>query len=165
VRVPLAWLVRGALVLVFVGVALFAVLTPQPTSQPVVTPVATLPPPTLAPPVPSATPRPTQTPQAITSVILRETPAPYPTSTPFPSNIATVSIVDFAFMPGTVRIKAGQTVFWHNDGTEQHDVSGSDWHSGALDPTYTYNLTFGTAGVYAYRCSIHLDMTGSVIVS
>jgi plastocyanin len=117
------------------------------------------------PSVPSATPRATQTPQVITSIILRDTPAPYPTSTPRPANQPTVSIVDFSFMPGTIRITAGQTITWHNDGTEQHDVTGNDWHSGPLDPNSTYYLTFGVPGTYPYRCSIHLDMTGSVIVS
>ena len=166
-RVPLAWLVRGGLALVFFGVGLYAILTPQPSSQPAVVEapsVVPTSPPTLVP-VPSATPRPTQTPQPITSIIIRDTPAPYATSTPVPANFTSVSIVDFSFMPTTVRIKAGQTVFWHNDGTEQHDVSGADWHSGPLDPTYSYNLTFGSPGVYPYRCSIHLDMTGTVIVT
>jgi plastocyanin len=108
-------------------------------------------------------PRPTQTPQAITSIILRETLVPFPTATPGPSN--QVSVVDFSYMPTIVRINAGQTVTWRNDGTEQHDITGSDWHSGPLDPGYTYRLTFGIAGTYPYRCSIHLDMTGTVIVT
>jgi plastocyanin len=115
--------------------------------------------------VPSPTARPTQTPPAIVSIIVRETSVPYPTSTPFPSSLATVSVVDFSYMPGITRVKAGQSVLWRNDGTEQHDVTGSDWHSGPLDPGYTYRLTFGLPGTYAYRCSIHLDMTGSVVVS
>jgi plastocyanin len=109
--------------------------------------------------------RPTQTPRPITSIIVRDTQAPYPTSTPFPANQPAVSIVDFSYFPGILRIKTGQSVMWRNDGTEQHDVTGSDWHSGPLDPTYTYWLTFGFAGTYAYRCSIHLDMTGSIVVS
>ena len=149
-----------------VALALAAVLTAstQPASAPPTPVVAVAPPPTLAPP-PTAIPRPTQTPQPITSIIVRETLVPYPTSTPFPSALASVDIVDYAFMPGIVRIAAGKSVFWRNAGTEQHDVSGSDWHSGPLDPTYTYLLTFGSPGTYAYRCSIHLDMTGSVIVT
>jgi plastocyanin len=110
-------------------------------------------------------PRATQTPQPITSIIVRETAAPFPTSTPVPANQFSVSIVDFSYFPGTMRIPTGQSVTWRNDGNEEHDVTGDDWHSGLLDPTYSYRLTFGVPGTYRYRCSIHLDMTGSVIVS
>lgn len=164
---PVAWLLRGAIVIgiVFLGfLALEASRTSGQSSQvvsapPTVVP-ATVPPPTLPPP--TARPQPTQTPQAITSIIVRQTLVPFPTATALPGN--QVSVVDFSYMPGIVRIVTGQTVTWRNEGTEQHDITGSDWHSGPLDPGYTYRLTFGIAGTYPYRCSIHLDMTGSVIV-
>jgi len=163
----LTWTLRGAVVLALLALGLFAVLTPQtsaPAATTVVTPTGVVAPTASAPPT-SATSQPTQTPQPITSIIVRQTEVPYPTSTPFPSGLASVSVVDFSFMPGALRIKAGQSVLWRNDGTEQHDVTGSDWHSGPLDPGYTYRLTFGIAGTYAYRCSIHLDMTGTVVVT
>jgi plastocyanin len=156
---PLAWLLRGILLLGIIAVGLIALVgaRPQPGGVPTVAPTT--------PPLPTFTPQPTQTPRPITSIIVRQTQEPYPTSTPFPSGLATVSIVDFSFMPTTMRISPGQSVLWRNDGTEQHDVTGSDWHSGPLDPGYTYRLTFGLAGNYTYRCSIHLDMTGTVLVT
>jgi plastocyanin len=165
-RVSLAWVLRFALLLVFFAVGFYALLTAKPSDQaPAALALPTQVPPTSVP-LPTLTPRPTQTPQAITSIIIRGTPEAFPTPTRVPAGgLATVDIVDFSYMPNVTRIKAGQSVFWRNAGTEQHDVSGSDWHSGPLDPTYTYILTFGTPGTYAYRCSIHLDMTGSVIVS
>jgi len=168
--VPVAWVFRFAIVLAVVAVGLLAALAPQARESvsEVVAPPPTLVAPTVAPTVPAALappPRPTQTPQPITSIIVRETAAPFPTSTPLPANQPAVSIVDFSYFPGTLRIKAGQSVVWRNDGNEEHDVTGEDWHSGLLDPTYTYRLTFGVPGTYAYRCSIHLDMTGTVIVS
>jgi plastocyanin len=162
--IPVAWIFRFAIVLGLVAVVLMALLAPQTRSSvPVAeslasTPAPTAPPPTLAP-------QPTQTPQSITSIIVRETSVPFPTSTPRAANSPSVSIVDFSYFPGTLRIQAGQSVTWRNDGNEEHDVTGDDWHSGLLDPTYTYHLTFGLPGTYAYRCSIHLDMTGAVIVS
>jgi plastocyanin len=140
-----------------VALALLALNAQSSQSPP---PVAVLPP--TAPPL-TAIPLPTQTAQPITSIIVRQTLVPFPTATPGPSN--QVSVVDFSYLPGMVRISAGETVFWRNDGTEQHDVTGNDWHSGPLDPGYTYRLTFGLAGTYPYRCSIHLDMTGSVVVT
>src|SRR5581483_9473544 len=114
-RVPLAWLLRFALVLLFFGVGFYAILTTQPADQ---APAALALPtevPATAVPLPSATPRPTQTPQSITSIIVRTTEAPFPTPTPVPpGGLATVDIVDFSYMPGIIRIKAGQSVFWRN---------------------------------------------------
>jgi hypothetical protein len=161
---PVVWLLRGALFLGVVAFGWLALASPRSErsdSAPTAAPTAVVAPTT--PPLPAFTPQPTQTPRPITSIIVRDTLAPYPTSVPPPAN--QVSVVDFSYMPGVVRITTGQTVTWRNDGTEQHDVTGSDWHSGPLDPGYTYHLTFGIAGTYAYRCSIHLDMTGSVIVT
>jgi hypothetical protein len=150
------WVVRFGLLLALVALGLLALLAPQTPGTVSAPGVAA---------VSSPTPLPTQTPQPITSIILRGTPQIYPTATPFPSGLASVSIVDFSYQPATIRINAGQTVFWRNDGTEEHDVTGQDWHSGLLEPTYTYVLTFGTPGTYPYRCTIHLDMTGSVVVT
>jgi hypothetical protein len=166
-RVPplFVWLLRGAVLAVIVTLAVAALTTQSPATSSAAAPAFAAPTLTVAPvaPPPTVAPLPTQTPQPITSIIVRSTLAPYPTATPLPPNW--VSAVDFSFMPGVVHIKAGETVFWRNDGTEQHDVTGSDWHSGALDPGYTYHLTFGIPGTYPYRCSIHLDMVGSVIVT
>jgi hypothetical protein len=159
-RVPplrFGWLLRLLVILCLGALALLALSAPAGVVAPA--PLATLPPTALV------RPRPTQTPQLIVSIIQRETPPPFPTSTPTPVGQPAVSIVDFSYMPGILRITAGQSVVWRNDGTEQHDVTGIDWHSGPLDPTATYRLTFGTVGTYEYRCTIHLDMTGRIIVS
>lgn len=141
------------------GLALLAVVT-QPLTAAVspATPPSTL-------PTRSVTPYPTATREPIVSFIVSVTPEPYPSSTPRPANEQFVSIIDFSYVPWTLQIKAGQTVTWQNDGTEQHDVTGNDWHSGALEPTFAYKLKFGVPGTYNYRCTIHLDMTGSITVS
>jgi plastocyanin len=68
-------------------------------------------------------------------------------------------------MPQDLRIRVGQTVTWTNDGRELHDVTGDDWFSGPIEPTRQYRHTFGFAGRFTYRCSVHLDMRGSIIVS
>lgn len=59
---------------------------------------------------------------------------------------------------------AGQTVVWRNDGREEHDVTGDDWHSGQMEPTTEYRQIFGVIGTFAFRCSIHPDMVGTLIV-
>jgi plastocyanin len=117
--------------------------------------------------VPPSAPTPTAEPfvQRVVSRVARQTQAPFPTSTPLPNGAALVSIVDFGYMPGTIRIHAGQTVVWRNDGREEHDVTGDDWHSGPMEPTIEYRQTFGSPGtVLKYRCSIHPDMTGIIII-
>jgi hypothetical protein len=136
---------RFVVILAVVAVGLLAIQAPQ-TRESISEAVA---PPTplaaAAPdaPAPTLAARPTQTPQPITSNIVRDTLASYPTSTPPPANQPAVSILDFSYFPGILRIKTGQSGIWRNDGTEQHDVTGSDWYSGPLDPTYTHWLTFG----------------------
>ena len=68
-------------------------------------------------------------------------------------------------MPQDLRIRVGQTVTWTNDGRELHDVTGEDWFSGPIEPTRQYRHTFGFAGRFTYRCSVHLDMRGSIIAA
>ena len=158
-----AWLIR-----LFLGLAVVAMIVLAIGSRQT--------PPSAAPPADSGgsvppmdvpvTPGPTREPfvERIVSRVARETQAPYPTSPPLPNGAALVSIVDFGYLPGVVRIHVGQTVVWRNDGREEHDVTGADWHSGPLEPTVDYRQTFGSPGEFRFRCSIHPDMVGSLIV-
>jgi plastocyanin len=83
----------------------------------------------------------------------------------------TVSIQDFSFDPGQITVAPGTTVTWVNDGQAPHTVTstdGKDLDSATLQPGDTYSFTFedGDAGeTYAYQCTIHPEMTGSVNVS
>jgi plastocyanin len=138
-------------------VATTATLTPSPVIQ-------------AAPAPPQPTIRPTATAEKfverIISRIARDTPAPYPTSTPMPDGLVLVNAVDFGYMPSVTRIHVGQTVIWQNGGRELHDVTGDDdWHSGPIEGRYEYRHTFGFAGSFNYRCSVHPDMRGTVIVT
>jgi plastocyanin len=164
------WLIRAALGL---GMVLLLVAAlggrrgadePQPAATPVVIEAQA------APTTVALVPRPTSTTQPfverIISRISRDTPAPYPTSTPPPANTAFVNIVDFGYLPGVTRIRAGQTVVWTNGGRELHDVTcDDDWHSGPIEPPMDFRHTFGFAGTFNYSCTVHRDMHGTVIVS
>jgi plastocyanin len=156
----LPWLIRGVLAVGILVVAVVA-LGSRPAAQQAAAPPAPTAAVALAPPTPTAE----SFVQRVVSRVARETPAPFPTSTPLPNGAALVSIVDFGYMPGSLRIRAGQTVVWRNDGREVHDVTGDDWHSGPLEPTIDYRQTFGTPGTIRYRCTIHPDMVGTIIVS
>ena len=77
-------------------------------------------------------------------------------------------IVDFAFVPRTVRAKVGQKVKWeHQDAGVTHTVTALDrsFRSGDLEEGDEFSHLFSTAGTFVYRCSIHPDMRGRVKVS
>ncbi|MGW4564259.1 cupredoxin domain-containing protein [Streptomyces sp. NPDC004561] len=80
-----------------------------------------------------------------------------------------VTIKNFAFSPATLKVKAGTTVTWTNQDTDAHTVtsagSSGPLHSSALDPHATYTYTFTKPGSYAYVCTIHPFMTGTVEVT
>ena len=156
----LPWLIRGVLAVGVLVVALAALGSRSPAQPAAAPPAAT---PGLAPAPPTPTVEPFV--QRVVSRVARETPGPFPTSTPLPDGAALVSMVDFGYMPGIIRIRAGQTVVWRNDGREVHDATGDDWHSGPLEPTIEYRQIFGTPGTIPYRCTIHPDMVGTIIVS
>ncbi|MEX2555272.1 MAG: cupredoxin domain-containing protein [Actinomycetota bacterium] len=77
-----------------------------------------------------------------------------------------VSIVDFAFTPPTVRIRAGDTVAWANRGLAPHTVSAKDgsFDSGILEPGATFRRVFAKEGSFTYACALHPNMTGTVLV-
>ncbi len=77
-----------------------------------------------------------------------------------------VSIVDFAFTPPTVRIRAGDTVAWANRGQAPHTVTSRDgsFDSGILEPGATFRRVFAKEGSFAYACAVHPNMTGTVLV-
>jgi plastocyanin len=80
---------------------------------------------------------------------------------------ASVSIVDFAFDPGSVAVDAGGTVTWTNQGPSAHTVTADDgsFDSGTMNAGDTYSFTFMSAGTFSYHCAIHPNMVGSVAVS
>ena len=76
-----------------------------------------------------------------------------------------VTIKDFAFSPASVDIKVGESVTWTNEDSATHNVEGDGGiSSGDLANGQTYTKTFDTAGTYAYKCAIHPNMTGTVVV-
>jgi plastocyanin len=77
---------------------------------------------------------------------------------------ATVTLVHTSFAPAAVTINAGQTVEWKwDDGQVPHNVTFDTFHS-STKIAGTYFHTFDTPGVYVYRCTIHINMVGTVVV-
>ncbi|MEU7422966.1 plastocyanin/azurin family copper-binding protein [Streptomyces sp. NPDC048362] len=95
-----------------------------------------------------------------------------PSSTGGPASPVTgnaVTINNFAFSPATLKVKAGTTVTWTNRDGDAHTVTsagtGGPLHSAALATHATYTYTFTKPGTYAYLCTIHPFMTGTVEVT
>ena len=79
-----------------------------------------------------------------------------------------VRIADFAFDPPTVSAKVGQRIKWeHQDAGVTHTVAALDgaFRSGKLEEGDEFSHLFPRAGTFAYRCTIHTDMRGTVKVA
>ncbi len=89
-----------------------------------------------------------------------------------------VIIQDFSFNAATLRVSLGTQVRWTNQGLSGH-TSTSDsglWDSGVISGAGgggyggggaggNYSRTFVRVGEFAYHCSIHPQMKGTVIVA
>jgi plastocyanin len=79
---------------------------------------------------------------------------------------ADIEIQNIAYTPSAVTIKIGQTVRWtFDDGGILHHVTGDDGMNSPIVGSGTYIHTFEHAGIYAFHCSIHPMMTGTVTVT
>src|SRR5215208_6184311 len=77
-----------------------------------------------------------------------------------------VTISDFQFSPSSVTVNVGDTVTWSNDGPTPHSSTSSDgaWDTGIMDAGKSGSHTFTEAGTFAYICTPHPNMHGTVIV-
>jgi YVTN family beta-propeller protein len=97
-------------------------------------------------------------------------PKPTPTTAPAaqpapPAATGGISIASFAFAPNSLTVKAGQTVAFTNNDPIAHTTTSSAWDSGNIQPGGTFMLTApSTAGSYAFHCSIHPFMMGTLVV-
>lgn len=99
-------------------------------------------------------------------VVVRGQATPVATlATPMAANAVVVKIVDFAVDPASVKIPAGTTVTWTNNGASPHTVNGDGLDSGTLMAGATYSFTFTTPGTVSYACAFHPQMTGTIEVS
>jgi plastocyanin len=82
---------------------------------------------------------------------------------------STVDATDnLAFSPQTVTVNVGQVVQWKNTGQIAHTVTFSGAQSCLTDDQLgggsTWDVTFNQAGTFAFKCTIHPQMTGVVTV-
>jgi plastocyanin len=88
------------------------------------------------------------------------------TPTAAPATVNVVHIKNFAYAPPTVNVKTGDAVTFVNDDSTPHTVTASDksFDSGNMDPNATWKYTYAKAGTYAYICTYHPYMKGTVVV-
>ena len=133
---------------------------PEPAAEPAAEPA----------PEPAAEPKP----KKVESKSAPE-PEPEPAAEPEPARkdttvraaaSATVSIRDFSFAPRSVTVNVGDSVTWTNAGPTDHTATASDgsFDTGTLSKGRSASHTFAKAGTFAYVCSIHPNMHGSVKV-
>ena len=93
--------------------------------------------------------------------------APAATQAVAAGGATTLAIANFAFDPGSVKVKVGTAVTWTNSDGAPHTVTAADgsFASGRLGSGAAFSFTFATAGTYVYHCAIHSSMTGTITVS
>jgi len=76
------------------------------------------------------------------------------------------TISDFQFSPASITIHVGDTITWTNNGPTAHTATASDhsFDTGTLQKGQSASHTFTTAGTFAYICTLHPFMHGTVVV-
>src|SRR4051812_14688573 len=72
-----------------------------------------------------------------------------------------------SYAPNPTTMRVGQTVAWKNSDTTAHDATqdASRFATGTISAGATSSpLTMSTAGTFAYHCTIHPGMVGSLVV-
>lgn len=82
------------------------------------------------------------------------------------TGVTAIEIKNFAFTPKVIEVPVGTTVTWTNLDSVAHTATSDDgtFNSGNLNSGEAYSFEFKTAGTYAYSCSYHPSMQGTINV-
>ncbi len=86
------------------------------------------------------------------------------------SNLRRVRIQHMQFTPMNVRVRQGTRVTWTNYDNIPHTTTSNNttgnqvWNSGRLSRGQSFTVTFSHLGTFAYHCTIHPQMRGTVTV-
>jgi len=76
-----------------------------------------------------------------------------------------VEMVNACFTPTTLFAEPGQTITFVNRDEFAHNVTANGWGDfDDLNSGERYTTSFADDGVYAYACSIHPGMSGSIVI-
>jgi plastocyanin len=76
----------------------------------------------------------------------------------------TVSIRSFAYHPATLRVGRGITVAFANSSGVTHTATHGGVFNKLIKPGKTALVRFGRSGTFAYHCTIHPFMHGTIVV-
>ena len=77
-----------------------------------------------------------------------------------------IEIRSFRFEPATLEVASGTTVTWVNHDAEIHAVTSAQggFASPGIDGDERFSFRFDKPGTYPYRCALHAQMTGTIVV-
>jgi len=78
---------------------------------------------------------------------------------------AVVDLVGLTFQPRTLTVPIGKRVLWRWTDSVVHNVVSDDFPGSKAQGGGTYAVRFDNAGTFAYRCSLHTGMEGTVVVT
>jgi plastocyanin len=82
------------------------------------------------------------------------------------TGVTEISAKDNRYTPAAIQVPAGTEVTWRfEDGFVPHDVKADGFSSGEPQRKGTFSHTFDRPGTYPYRCTVHDNMTGRVVVT
>ena len=91
-----------------------------------------------------------------------------PTSPTNPGNgsLVTVQINNFVYSPDPVTVRVGQQINWKNNDSVTHTATLDGAFNNVISPMSAQGapVTMGTVGTFTYRCTIHPNMTGRIVV-
>lgn len=78
-----------------------------------------------------------------------------------------VWIQSSTFTPSSITVPVGTKITWTNKDGIAHTVTSNTniFNSGNMNNNAIFSYTFLTAGTYAYHCTYHSNMTGTVVVN
>jgi plastocyanin len=85
-----------------------------------------------------------------------------------PPNLLTITITKGVYSPNPLMVKVGQSVNWLNSDTFAHTATDSGvFDTGSIAPTSAADVPvrFTTVGTYNFRCTLHANETGSIVVT
>src|SRR3989344_428824 len=76
-----------------------------------------------------------------------------------------VTIENYIYSPNTITVKVGSSVMFKNNDSVAHTATADDgnFDTGTIQPGETGEPTFDKAGTYLYHCTLHPNMTGTVV--
>jgi plastocyanin len=78
---------------------------------------------------------------------------------------ATIKSAGTTWDPKEVTVKVGDVVEWDVDGSIVHDLKGDEGLAHKPGSKFTAKHSYDKPGTYAYQCTIHAGMNGTVTVN